>query len=339
MAKAKKTTKKKTTRKTAKKVVKKKASGSTKKKSTKNKATTKKTAKPKKKATKKTTTKTTSKKDKKASKAIRKQVAANKKKDVSQDKEIAKLKEEIKKFKKANKAKKNTKRVSAYNLFIRRQIKSGLTFEKAVKEWNKYKKLEDKDKRKPTAYNQFIGSQMRLGKTFTESVKLWKLAKAGKLGKKGTTRTVTKYKTRTVKSKPKVITKIKRVKSEPKVITKYKTRVKEVPKEKIKVVKQDVDYDRIRAMMTSAMNSSASKTTTTEKSVSVKDIKEAVAADEEEVAFKLVQTYFKEIARFGLKKQLTLDEIIDAYIYSLAKVKRNESMHLENRVKKSGLKR
>jgi len=282
-------------------------------------------------------------------KSVKKQLASNKKtaqkavkSNISQDKEIAKLKEDIQKLKVKNKDKKNTKRVSEYNLFIRKQINSGLTFEKAVKEWNRYKKLELKNTRRPSAYNQFIGSQMRLGKTFTQAVALWKLAKAGKLGRKGTTRTITKvqYKTRTIKSKPKVITKVKRVSTKPKVITKIKYRTKKVPVQNTKLVEKEVDYDRIRAMLSTLVNtSSVSKTDVSSKSISVTDIKKAVSADDEEIAFKLIQTYFIEIARFGLKKQLTLDEIIDAYIYSLARVKRNESNSLDEKVRKAGLKK
>jgi hypothetical protein len=36
----------------------------------------------------------------------------------------------------------------------------------------------------------------------------------------------------------------------------------------------------------------------------------------------MIQTYFIEIARQGFKRQLTLDEIINAYFYALARVKR-----------------
>lgn len=312
-----------------------------------------------KKATKKKTavkkTNSSSKKMSKLIKSNKKLATSNKKmtqkvakQNISQNKEIAKLKSEIQKLKKTGKDKKNTRRVGEYNLFIRKQILSGLTFEKAVKEWNKYKALETKNVRKPTAYNQFIGSQMRLGKTFTQAVALWKLAKAGKLGKKGSTKTVekVKYKTRTIKSEPeikyrtKVKTVVKKVASKPKVITKIKYRTKEVPKIKEKVVQKDVDYDRIRAMLISSLNmSKTSNVQETSKSISISDIKQAVSADEEEIAFKLVQTYFIEIARFGLKKQLTLDEIINAYIYALAKVKRYESLHLSDSVRNAGLKK
>ena len=40
----------------------------------------------------------------------------------------------------------------------------------------------------------------------------------------------------------------------------------------------------------------------------------------EEVAAKLVQIYFKEIARLGYKRRLTLDETINAYYYALSRL-------------------
>ncbi len=293
------------------------------------------------------------------SKTVKKQLASNKKATTKalshnkiQDKEIEKLKIALANFKKKNKDKKNTKRVSEYNLFIRKQIKSGLTFERAVKEWNKYKALENKQKRRPSAYNQFIGSQMRLGKTFTQAVALWKLAKAGKLGRKGTTKTVEKikYKTRTIKSKPKVV--VRRVKSKPtvvekikyrnrkpKVVEKIKYRTRKVSVEKpvkTKVI-SSIDYNKLSEVFSGALSTSMKKVET----ISKQDISSVIEADDEEIAFKIVQTYFKEIARFGFKKQLTLDEIIDGYLYALARVKRNEHKELEvsERVRKSGMKK
>ena len=326
--------------------------------------------------------KTTKKVVKKAtvSKTVKKQIASNKKKtakalkhNTKQDSEIAKLKAEVAKLQgkgKKTKKKVNSKRISEYNLFIRKQINAGFSFVKAVKEWNRYQALMAKDKRRPSAYNQFIGSQMRLGKTFLQSVALWKLAKAGKLGRKGTTRTVEKikYKTRTVKSKPTIIvkkvrskptvvekikykTRTVKVPSEPTVVTKIKYRTKEVPSKpkvitkikyrtktvkvpvesKSKVVRQTIDYAKLRDVL------AGTKTKT--ETISKTDIKTAMAADDEEIAFRIVQTYFKEIARFGFKKRLTLDEILDAYVYALARVKRNEAVAVEERVRRAGMKK
>lgn len=55
----------------------------------------------------------------------------------------------------------------------------------------------------------------------------------------------------------------------------------------------------------------------------------------EEVAARLVQVYFKEIARLGYKRRLTLDETINAYYYVLSKLQ-NKSRGME-KVKKEVL--
>jgi hypothetical protein len=149
---------------------------------------------------------------------------------------------------------------------------------------------------------------MRLGKTFTQAVALWKLAKAGKLGKKGRTRTITRTitKTRTIKSKPKI---------------KYRNRtiIKSAPASTKRTVTRIVrsapafDAASFREVLSSTIQNS---------SISKSDLKEALGSDSEEIAFKLVQTYFIEVARLGFKRQLSLDEIINAYFYALARVKR-----------------
>ena len=228
-------------------------------------------------------------------------------KDKKQDVEISKLKLDIDKLKK--KKGKNTKHVSEYNLFIRKQIKAGLTFSQAAKEWGKYQKLLKTPKRKQTAYNQFIGSQMKLGKTFTQAVALWKLAKAGKLGRKGTTKTVTKTVVRRIKSKPKVITRTRTIKSKPTVVIR---RIKSKPTIVVRKVRSKPKV--------------VTKTNTITKSVGISktQVEEIFEASDEEIAFNMIETYFKELARVGFKKQLTLDEVINSYLYALARVKRED---------------
>jgi len=323
--------------------------------------------------------KTVDKKVKAAKKVMRKEIVKAKKqvrkekaKNVVQDAEITKLKMEIEKLKKKKKFK--TAHVSEYNIFIRKQILSGLTFLQAVKQWNRYRSLEAKNKRRPSAYNQFIGSQMRLGKTWTQAIALWKLAKSGKLGKKGSTKTVTKniYRTRTIKSKPKIKyrtrtitskpkikyrtrtitskpkiryrtkTVVKKVQSKPKVITKYRTKTRTIVKKvKSKPVSRTVtrvvsapgiDAAELREVFESSVSSHQ---------ISKSDLKEAFNPDAEEIAFKIVQTYFIEIARLGFKRQLTLDEIINAYFYALARVRRQgvEMAEVDRAVREAGMKK
>jgi len=46
---------------------------------------------------------------------------------------------------------------------------------------------------------------------------------------------------------------------------------------------------------------------------------------DEEVASKIIQIYFREIARLGYKRGLKLDEVINAYYYVLSKLERKDS--------------
>ena len=292
------------------------------------------------------------------------------KKNAKHDSDIEMLRAEIEKLKKKKVARGH---VSEYNIFIRKQIKSGMTFIKAAKQWSKYKTLIEKDKRRPSAYNQFIGSQMRLGKTWMQSVALWKLAKAGKLGKKGSTKIITKnvfhtrtikskptikyrtktrtivhnikskptikYRTRTITSKPKIKYRTRTITSKPKI--RYRTRTRTIVRN-IKAKPQKRTVTRIVrsspqvdvSQLTRAFESSVSS-----HSISKSDLKEAFAPDSEEIAFKMIQTYFIEIARQGFKRQLTLDEIINAYFYALARVKRKniEMNEVNQAVREAGM--
>ncbi len=53
----------------------------------------------------------------------------------------------------------------------------------------------------------------------------------------------------------------------------------------------------------------------------------------EEVSARILQIYFKEIARLGYKRTLTLDETINAYYYVLSKIG-NKKVLLEEVKKK-----
>ncbi|MFA5125533.1 MAG: hypothetical protein WC462_00840 [archaeon] len=43
--------------------------------------------------------------------------------------------------------------------------------------------------------------------------------------------------------------------------------------------------------------------------------------NDEEAAFRIVRLYFEEIARTGFKRQLDLDQMINAYFYTLKQLK------------------
>lgn len=46
---------------------------------------------------------------------------------------------------------------------------------------------------------------------------------------------------------------------------------------------------------------------------------------DEEVAFRIVKLYFEEVARDGLKKELDLDEITNAYFHVMKRLKNKET--------------
>jgi len=54
---------------------------------------------------------------------------------------------------------------------------------------------------------------------------------------------------------------------------------------------------------------------------------------DEEVAFNVVKLYFEQIARLGFKRKLDLDAIINAYFYTLDRMKKKqEEMSLVDKV-------
>lgn len=55
--------------------------------------------------------------------------------------------------------------------------------------------------------------------------------------------------------------------------------------------------------------------------------------NDEEVAFRIVRLYFEEIARLGFKRQLDIDQIINAYFYTLKKLS-NKDVLMKEAIKK-----
>jgi hypothetical protein len=54
---------------------------------------------------------------------------------------------------------------------------------------------------------------------------------------------------------------------------------------------------------------------------------------DEEIAARIVGIYFKEIARLGFKRGLSLDEVINSYYYTLSRLSRKET-EMKKAVKK-----
>ena len=67
------------------------------------------------------------------------------------------------------------------------------------------------------------------------------------------------------------------------------------------------------------------KTVVSKKIVSVPPVLNELPAEglcNEEAALSLLDVYFSEIARHGVKRRLSLDEVIDAYFYALLRIER-----------------
>jgi hypothetical protein len=55
--------------------------------------------------------------------------------------------------------------------------------------------------------------------------------------------------------------------------------------------------------------------------------------NDEDVAFRVVRLYFEEIARLGFKRQLDLDQILNAYFYALKRLD-NKDVEMKKIVQK-----
>ena len=59
--------------------------------------------------------------------------------------------------------------------------------------------------------------------------------------------------------------------------------------------------------------------------VSRKTVSDSVSMfGDEELALRMLDVYFSEVARHGLKRKLTLDEVVKAYFYALMRVQRKD---------------
>lgn len=289
---------------------------------------------------------------KKTEETVAKQAKKTKKQNVALNAELDRLKSELSKLKKNPKMKR--RQLNEYNLFIRKQIKSGKTFKQAVSQWNSFKKLISK--RKSSAYNDFIASQLKQGKTWKQAVALWKSLKSGRKPRARTiVKTVVKRakpkiitKTRVVRAKPKIVTRTKRVvvKAKPKIITKYRTRTKRIvvkSKPKIKYRTRIVEkpavlpeeqvvlpvQEKAPAVVVFGKPSEKDKIVEREKFVEKifseriekklgSEMRSGLPAGE--IAFRVLSVYFEDLARTGFKRSISLEEFANAYIHLLSRV-------------------
>ncbi|HIH21776.1 MAG TPA: hypothetical protein HA222_03930 [Candidatus Diapherotrites archaeon] len=196
-------------------------------------------------------------------------------------KEMGKLKADL-----SNLAKKKAskKQLSEYNLFMRRQLNGGKTFNQGVKLWKAYKKG------KPLVKTRVVR------KTVVRRVRV-------------PGRTKIKYRTRTV---------VKRVRAKPRVITKTRTIVRKVPV--TRTVVKTVRIPSARAVPSAGISEHSIQAIISRELGKVREA-DGVKLSDEELAVRLVSLYFEEIARMGFKRQLELEDVINAYYHALGKLK------------------
>jgi len=244
------------------------------------------------------------------------------------DDEVAKLMKELKNLKSKGK---NKKTLSEYNLFIRRQLKAGRTFAQAVRLWKRSqaatKTLKKKSVSKPVR------------KKPKPAKKKAKIKVKGKSTKKKAA------KKKTVKRKPKPVKKkLKRKIRVTKRFTSVRT-IRPIVLEKDVLSRDKIEElaSRIAEKQSFALRAlvGAQQRSFTQ-STSTKISSEGAVDEElsdEELALRLTNLYFKEIAQLGFKRGLELDAVINAYLYSLARVKRKEieAKEIIAAIRKSGM--
>lgn len=206
----------------------------------------------------------------------------------------------------ARKTAKSAARLKRANVSLKKtdfKIKADLSKLKA--ELDKLKKSPKAKKRELNEYNLFMRRQLRAGKSFKQAVKLWKKYRAGRMP--GKTRTITKIKRVIVRQKPK----IKRVLVRQKPKVKYVVRTKLVEKP-VLIEKQAVEQKTGQAIVLP------------EKIIHILEqniLKESSQGlPLEEISYRLLSVYFEEMARLGLKRSVSLDELVGIYMHLIKKI-------------------
>jgi hypothetical protein len=273
------------------------------------------------------------KKEAASAKKAQKKVKLTAKKVAENSKELFLLKKELESLKK----RKKRASLSDYNKFMRTEIRKGKSFKQAAAAWRKFKKDQAKKFKKRSSYNVFVSMELKRGKTMKQAIRAWnlfknppkkrkkkpvkKLVRSKLVVKKKPKRKLTKKK-KAPKAKVRTRTKlvIKRIKSKPKIVTK----LKRVTVEKPVVVSHNVfPKEKISEIIKEALEQVQSTQVKTETTETVSRVFSDAAPCNEELALDMIELYFSEIARFGLKRSLKLDEIIDSFYYALARIERS----------------
>ncbi|MFA4855646.1 MAG: hypothetical protein WC634_03615 [archaeon] len=238
------------------------------------------------------------------------------------DKELDLLRREIELLKK----RKKRAGLSEYQRFMRVQIRAGRTFRQAAALWMRRKKESAKKNRKRSSYNVFVSMQLKQGKTMKQAIRAWNILKnppkkkrrpkKKKPVKKRVAHRMPVKRKRPVKRKKPV----KRKRPVKRRVVRRKRRV--VTRRPVVVSKEVFPEEKVARIVESVMERVQSgKIERVEETVSTKSVSSALPCDEE-LALKMIDVYFGEVARYGLKRKLALDEVVNAYFYCLMRVQR-----------------
>jgi len=242
------------------------------------------------------------------------------------DKELGLLRGEIELLKK----RKKRAGLSEYQRFMRMQIRAGKTFRQAAALWMRHKKESAKKNRKRSSYNVFVSMQLKQGKTTKQAIRAWNILK-NPPKKKRRPKKKKPVKKRVAHRKPvkrkRPVKRRKPVRKRPvkgravrKKVIRRKRRV--VTRRPVVVSKEVFPEEKVARIVESAMERvQGGKIERVEETVSTKSVSSAMPCDEE-LALKMIDVYFGEVARYGFKRKLALDEVVNAYFYCLMRVQR-----------------
>ena len=219
--------------------------------------------------------------DKKLTKSLARSTKKLSTQNTAIQEELAKLREDLNK----SKGKQPKRQLSMYNLFVKKQIEQGKTFEEATKSWKSSRAVIENPELARTP-----------GKTKTRTITKTKTIIKRVPGK---TKTI-------VRNVPVVKTVIRRVPNSNE--SSLKGIMKELSALKTEVQSMDskpVAMKEVRIMPKPAMKM---------------EMNGEKALTNEEVAVRLTRLYFEEIARLGFKRRLDFDSIINAYYYCLQRL-------------------
>lgn len=95
------------------------------------------------------------------------------------------------------------------------------------------------------------------------------------------------------------------------------------------IVRQSFPEGRLAGIVEAAVKRVRSEETKkariSKETISRKTVSGSVSIlEDEELALRMIDVYFSEVARHGLKRRLTLDEVVNSYIYALMRIQRKD---------------